>query len=298
MAGEDRDPAGADRVTAFERRSRRLLRAYPAAYRRGRGEEIISTLLEATPAERTWPRPRDARALIVGGLKARAAQNRQLTTADNLRIAVMVGIALFLSVWIGVDLRTAALDFSLPGMVWPTLLVGLPLAAALVLAWTAPRIVVLAGTLPAAVAVGYFVLVRTHLIGPAVVQLAALAGLVALISRTARPSRRWLWLVGVVVVPAVLPFPHTYLGYFERLYSGALVLAIFVISILWAVIDARLIVAIITYLTLTVVQSDLAIVTQGFGIYSQIPPLLIVSAVAALAVWLLRRQSAKTSSKL
>ena len=292
MASQDRDPARADRVTAFERRSRRLLRAYPAAYRRERGEEIISTLLEATPAERTWPRPRDARALIVGGVRARAAQNRHLTTADNLRIAVMVGVALYLSVWIGVYLRTAVLDFSRPGMVWPALLVGLPLAAALVLAWTAPRFVVLAGALPAAVAVCYLVLVRTHLIGPAIVQLASLAGLVALIPRTVRPSRRWLWLVGVVVAPAVLPFPHTYLGYLERLYSGGLVLAIFVISILWAVIDARLIVAIITYLTLTVVQSDLAIVTHGFGIYSQIPPLLVVAAVAALAVWLLRRQSA------
>jgi hypothetical protein len=294
MASEHRDHTGSGHVSALERRSRLLLRAYPAGYRRDRGEEIIGTLLEATPPGRSWLRARDTRALIVGGLKARAAQNRRLTSADNLRIAVMVGVALYLSVWIGVDLRTAALDFSLPGMVWPALLVGLPLAAALVLAWTAPRIVVLAGALPAAVAVGYFVLVRTHLIGPAVVQLASLAGLVALISRTARPSRRWLWLVGVVVAPAVLPFPHTYLGYFERLYSGALVLAIFVISILWAVIDARLIVAIITYLALTVVQSDLAIVTHGFGIYSQIPPLLIVAAVAALAVWLLRRQSAKT----
>ncbi len=107
-AGEDRDPARADRVTAFERRGRLLLRAYPAAYRRERGEEIISTLLEATPADRTWPRPRDARALIVGGLKARAAQNRHLTTAANLRVAVMVGVSLFLSVWVAVYLRTVA----------------------------------------------------------------------------------------------------------------------------------------------------------------------------------------------
>jgi len=33
----------------LERRARALLRAYPAEYRRERGEEIIGTLLEAAP---------------------------------------------------------------------------------------------------------------------------------------------------------------------------------------------------------------------------------------------------------
>jgi hypothetical protein len=53
MASDNRDPAGTVRVSAFERRARMLLRAYPAAYRHERGEEIIGTLLEATPANRT-----------------------------------------------------------------------------------------------------------------------------------------------------------------------------------------------------------------------------------------------------
>ena len=52
-SGEDRDPAGADRVNALERRCRRFLRVYPAAYRRERAEEIIGTLLEATPRAAT-----------------------------------------------------------------------------------------------------------------------------------------------------------------------------------------------------------------------------------------------------
>jgi hypothetical protein len=99
VASDNRDPAGADRVSAVERRSRLLLRAYPAAYRRERGEEIIGMLLEATPADRTWPPARDARALIVGGLLARAAQNRTRTTAASLRIAVLLGVALFLGRW-------------------------------------------------------------------------------------------------------------------------------------------------------------------------------------------------------
>ncbi len=93
--GEERDPAGTDRVTPLERRSRLLLRAYPAAYRRERGEEMIGTLVETTP-DRAWPRLQDVRALVVGGLKARAMQNRRLSATANLRIAVMAGSSLYL----------------------------------------------------------------------------------------------------------------------------------------------------------------------------------------------------------
>jgi hypothetical protein len=58
-------------VTPLERNCRLLLRAYPAWYRRGRGEEMLGTLLEATPPDRTWPSFRDARGLIIGGLRVR-----------------------------------------------------------------------------------------------------------------------------------------------------------------------------------------------------------------------------------
>jgi len=58
-------------VSSLERRCRRLLRAYPAWYRRGRGEEMLDTLLEASPPGRRWPSFRDTRALITGGLRVR-----------------------------------------------------------------------------------------------------------------------------------------------------------------------------------------------------------------------------------
>lgn len=292
MASDDRGPAGADRVRALERRSRRLLRAYPAAYRRERGEEIISTLLEATPAERTWPRPRDARALIVGGLKARAAQNRHLTTAANFRIAVMVGLSLFLSVWVAVYLRTVAFN-SWPAL--PAVLTGLAVAATIALAWIAPRRVVLVGALPAAAAVCYFMLARLHLIGPAVIQLASLAGLVAVIPHTARPARRWLWLLGLVTAPALLPALPIHLGTTQGRASDTLVLAIGVASIVWIGIDARLALALLTYFTLMWLQSAADIIAFGLGL-SWLFPLFIVAAIAALAVWLLRRQSARTKT--
>jgi hypothetical protein len=50
-------------MSALERRCRVLLLAYPAAYRRERGDEIIGTLLMATPPGRQWPLLRDGLAL-------------------------------------------------------------------------------------------------------------------------------------------------------------------------------------------------------------------------------------------
>lgn len=58
-------------MSALERHCRWLLRAYPAWYRRERSEEMLGTLLEASPPGRKWPTFRDARALVTGGLRAR-----------------------------------------------------------------------------------------------------------------------------------------------------------------------------------------------------------------------------------
>jgi hypothetical protein len=301
MATEDRDSAAPGQMTAFERRCRLLLRAYPVAYRRERGEEIIGTLLEATPAGRSWPRPSDARALMVGGLKARAAQNRHRTTAANLRVAAMVGAALYLSVWVASYLGNAVADFRLnwpPNAGWPPLpavLTGLAVAAAIVLAWTRSRRVALVGAVPAVAAICYFVLLNRNFAGPAVIQVAALAGLVALIPRTARPSRQWLWLFGVVAATAVLPALQGYLGTFGLVTSSTLVLAIGLISLAWIGIDARLAVAFLSYFMLTVLQLAALSIVIGPGFAWLLPP-CIVAAVAAPAIWLLRRQSAPKAS--
>jgi hypothetical protein len=42
-------------MSPLERRCMLLMRAYPAGYRRERGDEIIATLLEATPQGRGRP---------------------------------------------------------------------------------------------------------------------------------------------------------------------------------------------------------------------------------------------------
>jgi hypothetical protein len=58
-------------VTPLERHCRWLLHAYPAWYRRDRAGEMLGTLLESSPRGRRWPSFRDARALVIGGLRVR-----------------------------------------------------------------------------------------------------------------------------------------------------------------------------------------------------------------------------------
>jgi hypothetical protein len=58
-------------MSALERRCRRLLRAYPAWYRRERSGEMLDTLLEASPPGRRWPSFLDTRTLVIGGLRVR-----------------------------------------------------------------------------------------------------------------------------------------------------------------------------------------------------------------------------------
>ena len=61
----------------LERRYRRLLWAYPHDYRRGRGDEILATLLDMSESGRRWPALREAVSLVVGGLVARIRANRE-----------------------------------------------------------------------------------------------------------------------------------------------------------------------------------------------------------------------------
>ncbi len=81
----------------LERRTRALLRVYPADYRHGRAEEIIGTLLEAAPADRPWPTARETWSLIAGGRHARAARNRRPGVKANLRLALLLCISTYLS---------------------------------------------------------------------------------------------------------------------------------------------------------------------------------------------------------
>ncbi len=293
MASENRDPVQADRVTALERRSRWLLRAYPAAYRRERGEEMIGTLLETTPDGKGWPRLRDVRGLAVGGLQARAAQNRRLSVMANLRIAVMAGSSLYLVMLaadsLGIDLSQLRLT-PRPAWYWPDVLVAALLVATVLLTWINPHALAAISALAAAVTV-YVGDGQNLRLWPFMPLLVSLAAIVLLAPRHSRPPRKWLWLIGAFAV-AVLWFMvvplYGWTGHAMVVLRVAPVLAFGVVSIAWIAIDARLAVAVATFcLTFYAEQWG------QFGGSGMLPFLLIVAAIAVLAGLLLWRQSAR-----
>jgi hypothetical protein len=301
-AGANRDPAGAVRVTPLERHTRLLLRAYPAAYRRERGGEIIGTLLEASD-DRTWPRVRDARALTFGGLKARAAQNRQRTAGANLRVAVMAGLAIYTAIWFATYAAGVIQGFVWfgPGspppigwMGWPAAVTALLAGATVVLAWIAPRVGLLAGALAAAAVVGFAV--ASHDALPQhLIQALGVAGLAALAPRAGHPSWRWLWLPGLIVLSGLAELATGYglLGYSWRFAGELSLLAVAAVGIVWIAIDARLMVAVLTFFALIAVQMAVTESVFGGPILPVLPFPAVAGALMVATSWLLRRQSAR-----
>lgn len=229
-------------MTGPERGYRRLLRAYPAWYRRERGEEILDTLLAAAPRGRTRPSLRDSRALILGGLRVRAGQDRRLTTAVNLRLAVLFGVALWLAGQVSRDLALAGeswLHWVPPGQQYVAAR-GLVVLAAVGAAWFAPRPVIAAISLIAAAAAAYPWLGPWGLLG----EPAMLVALALLALGKERMPRYWLWLLSGDLVVQVLThfadyahYPVSVLLYFP--WQKDVLWVILAAVVLWAVVDAR-----------------------------------------------------------
>jgi hypothetical protein len=326
--------SGEDRISTFERHCGLLLRAYPAAYRSERGEEIIGTLLETTPEGRAWPLPRDIRGLVIGGLSARAVLSGRNTTSANLRVAVLAGVAAYLAFAVarglGIpefaagpgdvfrwaypvplgSLRAAHLQLEPGGATRfePVHPVATEVAAAmiivtLVLAWLSRRrAIVLAGALPAAAAlaeIGSWRPVPTYF-GSTVMELACLAVLTAVAGKE-RPGRRWLWLIGPIVLAGLLTASAlpviTTVGPEPAAATGVLVLCLLVtlamVSLALVAIDARPAIAMAVFLLGLWLSAAIGNVWLGTGGFSSgLPFLAICAAVIAAAVWRLRRQSA------
>lgn len=282
-------------MSPLEQRCRLLLRAYPAAYRRGRGEEILGTLLEATPAGREWPQLRDARSLAVAGLRERAAHNRHLTTVANMRTAALIGVAVYLgfsiagylSVLVLSELQEGQAELSPPP--GGELVVASLLVATVVLAWVSRRrVLVLAGAVPAAAGVCYAAPWGTGLLGATVTLLLCLVALTMLAGGTERPSPRWLWLVGTVAIVQFL----SALGPPYAAANGGLLFAVAGVCIVWAAFDARPAIAIVVTVLLSLLPAAVndARITGGIG--PVVPFLAVLGVFAALALWRLRSQSA------
>ncbi len=301
-------------MSPLERRCRLVLRAYPAGYRLERGDEIIATLLEATPHGRRRPLARDAWALIMGGLHARAAHNRRFSTAVNLRHAVLAGVSIYLGLTVVSYLSEfdAGLATRVPPMGpagWPALLAGLLTAAVVVLAWLARRPLVTGAAAAAAAAASYVSLgVYPSDTTPAwassesidlyaredtvafVVLLVCLAAAAVLAGGIERPSPAWLRLTGVVVAAMILE-GFTNPGQYDLWYVAPGLQLCVVVAVAWGAIDARPLVAAATYLLLLWVPRMLS-PFNGAGVHWSFSPAVLASAaIATLAVWWLRRQS-------
>jgi hypothetical protein len=284
-------------MTRLERHCRRLLRAYPATYRRERGEEIIGTLLEATPEGRDWPRPRDMRALAIGGLRARAALNRQRTTAANARVAVLVGVAAYLCLTTPQPLamvvryeRELGISRMFWQLAWPADLLPLVLLAIGVLTWVSRRrLVVLPAVLAAAGVILWAGPWRGFEIGSTVTDFACLAALLMVASGRERPSRRWLWPLGMIVATGLLLQVDD--AVLLRVLWLVLILAFFTASLAWLIIDARPAIAMAVCALVLWLPDVLSNATFGFSA-AEMLPLLIIGLLGAGAFWRLRRQSA------
>ncbi len=282
-------------MSALEWRCRWLLRAYPSWYRRQRGEEMLGTLMEASPAGRRWPSPRDIRAMIMGGLRVRAGQHRRLTTAASLRLAGLLGAALALLWLIGNNLGTAIMFWthvyphSAPALGLPTAASLLALAAVLA-AWFVPWPVVAA---PALASAALWVYSGDRVMA---IQAGLLILLVVLTAGRERMPRSWLGLAGLIFALTLLQeftaAPRLYFLYTPLVYAPWVVLGA---VILWAAVDARPAVAMAIYLASNyLIFSLLGYV--GFGVnpaasWQWYLPAVGVAVLGGCALWRLRRQA-------
>src|SRR5258705_3934677 len=87
--------------STLERRYRRLLIAYPPAYRLARGDELVGTLPDVAPPGRRWPDLGDAVDVVGAGLRRRfgtanlAGLDGGLALAAPMALALAAGIAGF-----------------------------------------------------------------------------------------------------------------------------------------------------------------------------------------------------------
>jgi hypothetical protein len=283
-------------MSPLERRCRSLLRTYPRWYRRQRGDEMLATLLEASQPGQRWPSARDARALIMGGLRVRATQDQRLTTAANLRLAAQLGAALTLLLLIAGNLTSAILIWAhiytqnVGNGLWSVY--GLLGLATVVAAWFGPRLVVAvlaAATAPAAVWV-YWGSDKALAILPA----GLLIMLAVLVCLGERLPRSWLWLAGAwfgwnvlqaLTVLEPLRFLYDPLAFVPWIILGLVVL--------WAFVDARPAMAMAIYIACIYVVSQLL---GGVGYGWVVSPGLFIFAAAAVVLasgsfWRLRRQA-------
>ncbi|TDC29252.1 hypothetical protein E1211_26315, partial [Micromonospora sp. 15K316] len=104
-------------MSDLERRYLRLLRAYPADYRRSRGAEIVGTYLDLAGPDRRWPSAADAADLLRGGLRQRLRAAGVADLAPGVRLAAVLAFltaTALAAAWSVLELRPPPADLGLP----------------------------------------------------------------------------------------------------------------------------------------------------------------------------------------
>jgi hypothetical protein len=283
-------------MSPLERRVRWLLRAYPDWYLRNRGDEMLGTVLDAAGPDREWPPARDAVLLVWHGLLARARSYWQLGLATNLRLAALLGVAIFIADGEGgllsliyVLARTHhAIDPNLDPL-YPSL-VALATLAVVVVVWFANRWI---GT-AAAVACALLTYPWQSDLLSSPYMTAALLLLAALALGRIRPPASWLWLTGLAAACGAVQWLLLLAG--SPLYGhGGLPLASFmpwlvlVVALLWMPADVRPAVGAIVAINLATVISFYWRVTGNFPGFG----LLAVPVLTAIAIPIVARMRAR-----
>lgn len=253
----------------LEERYRRLLRAYPKAYRAERGDEIVDTLIEGSRPDQRRPTAREATALLLGGLRTRAGHQRSTAAvwAGGAHLAILflltyatgyllmdsafnvdmlvtfhsVG-AVSVQVYTATGLSIAALAATALGRRrWAAALIGLTLAANI---WATGVFLLRLGFVGT---LRELVLRFTDTNGSLWELLTAGGLTVVLLRRPAPRSRRSLWwlaAVPVVALPMVTDMflPFLLPGWVRTpldLLSVPVVFLAVLVCLAWTVVDAR-----------------------------------------------------------
>jgi hypothetical protein len=235
-----------------------------------------------------------------------------MTTAANLRLAVLLGIVIYLEPnaasyvqdFAQTTARTSG-PYAGPHGV-PALLAALLLATTIVLVWVRRRPILIGVATAAACAIAYCELFQGELsggrffaaqdIGRLIAQLFCLAALVVLANWTGRQPWGWLWMTVGIVAVFTMPI------YFQRLVSQPhiwpyVMLGLLIVLVAWTVTDARPLVAVGTYFLIVYLPTTLSLAVMGDGTWFFNPVMWIIAAITGLAVWRLSRQSVLRSKR-
>jgi hypothetical protein len=283
-------------MTGLEARYRWLLRAYPVRYLQDRGEEMLDTLLEAAAAGRSWPSARDARALILGGLRVRAWHGKRQTAAVSLRQALMLAAVLELISFSAFDLDEfragVAVHLPVHSMLyaWVSLALGLLSLGAAAGAWVGRRAII---TVTALATAGLYIYQPWEGLAGTTGPVLALVVLVILVIRRERLPRSWLWPAMMVFAGFLLLTSFPGAGVLHVVGESAL-FAVPGAAIAWSLVDARPITAAAVWLTVLFGADFIQdFADGGWGIYllGYSLPAIIAIAAAIVGVWRLRRQA-------